>query len=311
MGEVEWHYPLAFKREGQLFLNNGVKNMAVSFNKKKSTTPAKETTNSVAKGKGDEKLSLADKFAALNSDTESQTAQTPGKPKALPKGHSKTLPKFLKTGPNAQQAMDQEQKQIEEAKNQLWRFYMGVGDEKVITFLDGDLDANGVLSCPMWWEHQTFRNGNWRNWDVCTKETELCPICDLQGNFSSLVAGFTVIDHSSYKGKTGVVKDTLKLFVCKRTTLKILQKKAVQNKGLAGATFEVSRISDKSSNCGEVFDFLEKNTLQELQKEFQTKEKPIFPVDFADVIIYRTADELKSLYGLGSAVIGSEEVYEL
>lgn len=216
---------------------------------------------------------------------------------------------FLKKGAEAQEAFEKEQKKIEEQQNQVYRFWLGVGAETQITFLDGNLDADGVLDCPMFHEHQVFQAGNWTNY-TCVKEDEPCPIC-ATGDQSKLVAVFTVIDHTEFTSKKTkkTYKDSIKLFACKQGTFKLLQKLATKRGGLTGITFDVSRSTDKSAGCGDMFDFVEKNTLEDLKKTFGTPDKLIEPLVYEEVIQYRTAEELAE-YGWSSGKsVGKESDY--
>jgi len=228
-------------------------------------------------------------------------------------GNVAATPSFMKKGKDAAVAMKNEEKIQKERQNQVWRFWMPDDGETQLTFLDGHLDEDGMLDCPMWYEHNLQIAGKWGNHFTCVKEEEPCPLCDQAGSY--LAAGFTVIDHTAYKSKKSgkVVKDTIKLFVCKQATLKLLQKIATKRGGLAGITFDVSRTGDNSANVGNMFDYLDQNKLPELQKEFGStkkgEEKIIAPLDYGKQVIYRNADELRKL-GFGAPVVGGDDAYK-
>jgi len=193
------------------------------------------------------------------------------------------------------------------------RFWLPDGKETQITFLDGGLTPEGLLDCVSYKEHQLKLNNNWRNWFVCIEEHEPCPICET-GDYSSLVSAFTVIDHTSFTDSQGHVRQhERRLFVCKRDTFKLLQKKATKFGGLEGVTFDVSRIGDKAPNVGSDFDYVEKHTLAEIRKKYGLKtdgdeDKKIgLPYKYADIIPYRSAEELQKL-GFGEVpVVGAED----
>jgi hypothetical protein len=188
------------------------------------------------------------------------------------------------------------------------------GEEGFITFVDGDLSSQGYLIPPRWYEHNLFLNGSWQNYFVCPEKTnpgeEKCPICE-SGDRPSLMSGFTIIDHRTFKSeKTGKeYKDTRKILIAKSPTFEMLNKIAMKRGGLAGATFEVTRVSSKDAAVGSMFDFKEKRDKAELQKLYvreyvdpktnaKTTVSNFVPVDFEQEIVYKTGNELRAL-GLG------------
>lgn len=218
---------------------------------------------------------------------------------------------FLKKGAAAKQALQQEEAKAELAKQEagkLWRFWMPPEEERKITFLDGEVDEDGMLDINMYYEHQVKINGNWENF-VCTSEQEgYCPICDKGDNKSTLVGVMTIIDHTPHKIKSGpnagkTIQNTRKLFVAKKQTLKILSKIAAKRGGLTGCTFDVSRGDDKTASVGSQFDFVEKNPLKAIAEELEMKIEDVQPANYAEEISYRTADELVEL-GVGKAPSG-------
>lgn len=219
----------------------------------------------------------------------------------------------------AQQAEAEAEKRKQE-QGKMFRFWLKEGEDVRITFVDGALTSEGFLMPPRYYEHQLFLNGSWNNQYVCPEKTnpesgEKCPICE-GGDRPSLVALFTVIDHREFKGKNDVVyRDTPKLLVAKAQTFELLNKIAVKRGGLAGCTFDVSRMGDKAASVGSMFDFVEKHDVDVLKKEFTRKVKDdkgketgevasvFVPADYETEIVYRTADELRSL-GFGKGGVG-------
>lgn len=216
---------------------------------------------------------------------------------------------FLKRGKAAQEAFAKEEHKAEQAaanaKNKIFRFFVKDGEETVVTFLDGNL-SDGVLDIPFYYEHNINMNGKWGNFYTCTQDEEPCPICE-GGNTPSYVGVMTVIDHSEYKGSNGqLYKDTIKLFVAKRETIKLLQKHAVKRGGLRGCMFDVSRTGDRSASVGNVFDFSAKLTEQQLLDKWKEKATPI---NYEKLLSesYLPAKELRKMgFGNSGTPIGGE-----
>ena len=220
---------------------------------------------------------------------------------------------FLKKGAAAKEALQKEEAQAELRKQEqgrLWRFRMPEGEERKITFLDGDIDDDGMLDINMFYEHTIRVNGTWENF-VCTADTDTsqpCPICEA-GNTPSLVGVMTVIDHSEHKIKKGpnagkTITNQRKLFVAKQGTLKLLTKQAVKRGGLAGCTFEVSRLGDKDPAVGNQFDFVHKfESYEEIAEELGLKIEDVQPANYEEEIRYRSPEELIEL-GVGKALQG-------
>lgn len=211
-----------------------------------------------------------------------------------------------------------EQRKAEQGK--MFRFWIKEGEDARITFVDGELSEAGHLLPPRYYEHNLFLNGSWGNTYVCPEKTnpesgESCPIC-AGGDRPSLVTLFTVIDHREFKGKNDVAyRDTPKLLVAKTQSFELLNKIAQKRGGLAGCSFDVSRMGDKAASIGSMFDFVEKHDVEALKKEFTRKvkddkgketgkvETTFVPANYETEIVYRTADELKAL-GFGKAGVG-------
>jgi hypothetical protein len=201
---------------------------------------------------------------------------------------------YLKKGAQAAKEVSKAETQAELNKSKVYRFWLPKDSDARITFLDGDLLPNGLIDGTVYHEHDVKINGKFGNPFVCIKEYEVCPLCE-QGDNSSFVAAFTIIDHRSYEDREGkTVKDTLRLFVCKLDTYKMLQKIATKRGGLAGCTFDVTRTGDKSANVGNMFDFVEKKQVAALLKKYKVE-----VVDYEKAIPYRDEESLRAL-GFGS-----------
>lgn len=239
--------------------------------------------------------------------TTSQPA-TSAAPASKPSSHS-SLSKgsFLKFGASAKAAMAQEQAKSDLAKQEfgkLLRFFMDQDAERKITFLDGEVDDDGMLDVLCYYEHTVNVAGKWQNF-ACTSEQEgYCPICAHGDSKSTLVWALTVIDHTPYKHDNGkVYVNQRKLFIAKKETVKLLSKIAVKRGGLTGCTFDASRIGEKAARVGTQFDFVEKQSFAEIAKMYSLKEEEVVPADYAEEIVYRTGDQLVEL-GLGKAMTG-------
>lgn len=223
---------------------------------------------------------------------------------------------WFKTGKEAKAAVAEADRRTEEkreASSRTWRFYLKEGEEARITFVDGDLDADGLLRNPVFKEHNLMQNGKYGNHFICTSDQEPCPICE-GGDEPALVQGFTIIDHREIKSKdqTKTYVNTRRLLMAKRNVMKLLQSKASKQNGLAGVTFDVMRSGSNAPNTGDSFDLVEKNDVEELKAHFtKTDDKGktntyFLPVNYAEEFTYHDAKELrKQGFGVGTPV-GSE-----
>lgn len=196
-----------------------------------------------------------------------------------------------------------------EARNKLWPFWMPVDNERTITFLDGELDSDGMLDIPMYNQHRIKVNGDWESF-VCVAENEVCPGCESGDSKASLVGVLTVLDHTPYTIKSGpnagkTIANSRKLFIATRQTLKLLAKQAKSVGGLTGATFEVNRTGDKEPGVGNQFIFQEKHDIDDIAIACQLKPEECAPADYTQEITYRTAAQLaelgwvKAIHGVG------------
>jgi len=226
---------------------------------------------------------------------------------------------FMKTGKEAEKLTERAEAETEQRRaaggNTIFRYWMPDKAEQQITFLDGELSESGLLDVPRYWEHNLLLNGSWKNWFPCTKDEEPCPLCDLKQ--PSLVYALTIIDHREWEDKKGIThQHERKLYICKGDTYKRLSKIAAKRDGLAGCTFDVSRIGDKAENVGNDFDFVEKLSLKKLAKKYGMEKdgatennKVCQPYDYDEVIKYHSADELREMgLGSGDAPVGSADV---
>lgn len=252
---------------------------------------------------------------AATTQAGTTTPSTPAKqsqaaPQA-PKAQASGGVTFLKKGQAAKQALAEEEAKAEmakEAQGRLFRYRISENDEGQVTFLDGELDEEGMLDCPIVHEHTVKMNGGWSNF-VCTAETAgYCPICEAGDSKPYNAMLLTVIDHSEYTVQSGknqgkVYKNRRKLFVAKKETMRLLAKKAAKHGGLTGCTFDVTRVGDKSAAVGSAFDFVTKGSLDEVMTKYDLKPDDVTPADYGKELVYREPDELVEL-GVGKAMKG-------
>ncbi len=221
---------------------------------------------------------------------------------------------WVKQGSEAKEEIVKADHKAELAKaerGKLWRFWMPADTERQITFLDGEVDADGMIDCPMYYEHSIQVNGD-RKQFVCTQEDEgYCVICDSgkEGSKNALVGVLTVCDHSPHKVQKGpnagkIIQHTRKLFVAKRETIKQLSKIAVKRGGLTGCTFDVTRGNDRTAAVGNQFDFVSKMSLAEIAAKYDIdKPQEFVPAKLEDEITYLSNAQLLEL-GVGKAPTG-------
>lgn len=223
---------------------------------------------------------------------------------------------WLKQGDASVNVAKQEEADYEtrkEEQGRMSRFWLKEGEECRITFVDGDLDPEKqILIPPRYYEHMLYLHGSWNNYFVCPEKTaphlgDKCPIC-ASGEYPYLASLFTIIDHRVWESKKTqgkVYKDQPRLFVAKSKTVELLNKIAVKRGGLAGCTFDVMRIGEKSANVGTNFDFVEKQEIAVLKEKYtqdwtdpKTNAKSkicIFvPAKYEDEIVFRTGAQLEA-----------------
>lgn len=227
---------------------------------------------------------------------------------------------LLKKGGAAKAALEKERalaKQRDaERENGVFRFYLKPDQEKTITFLDGDLDEDGDLENICFYEHTINTKGYPKY--VCINDPSEgveCPICatgDSQPYFATV---FTVLVHESWSTKkdpTNVHECSIQLFVAKSGVADKLRKKAKKQGGLTGVTFEVSRSNAEAYNVGDDFEFVQKDTMEDLVDAFPSEvdkdgNSLVKVLDYEKVLTILSEDELKELgFGTGSTAVGAE-----
>lgn len=239
--------------------------------------------------------------------TKPDTTKVEGKAKPQASG-------FLKKGKAAKEALVAEQQAAklreEQRENQVFRFYLKPEQERTITFLDGDLDADGDLDTICYYEHTINNPAQGYPKFVCINDPangESCPICE-SGDNPYFATVFTVLTHEVWHSKkeNKDFEGSVQLFVAKSGVADKLRKKAKKLGGLTGATFEVSRSGKDAFNVGDDFDFVQKNSLEEIQEAFPDCD--VQPLDYDAVIKVHTREELHELgFGSKTTAIGGEE----
>lgn len=231
------------------------------------------------------------------------------KPKATKPG---AVPSFMKRGAKAQGEMKRAEvraKERADASKSLYRYWMRPGDSRRITFLDGKLDADGMLDVGYFYEHCVPDGGKFanvmctlKNDDPSTGRSESCPICEA-GDEPAYVAAFTVLDWEPWEDREGKEHEyRRRLYVPKFKTLKKLQTKATRlaekegTDGLVGVTFDVTRSSDRSERVGDDFELVECMSIEQLQEELEKPEDAL-PADYGQEaeLRWRTPEEIEDL----------------
>lgn len=220
----------------------------------------------------------------------------------------KKRPSFLKTGKEANKELKTVQKAQEARKEQMdkpFRFSLHKdGEEGRVTFLDGDLDSDGILQKVCLYEHHVKLAGKWGNFFVCPGEFEPCPICEEGEYQKEFVAVFTVLDHRKFVGKDDkVYQHQRKLFVCKSGTLEQLQKIASKKGGLVGVTLELTRTGSKKARVGDLIMYEKTQDLKKVAKKLGAEE--VLPLDYEELFPSYTAKELED-FGFILSSVGSE-----
>lgn len=239
---------------------------------------------------------------------------------------------WLKSGEESKklaEGYEEEREQLDKQYALPFRFFIGKGETTQITFIDGDLDEDGVLTPPRWYEHSLQVAGKMTHY-ICPVKTNpegggVCPLCE-SGDRATLVAAFTIIDHTTGKSRDGKTeyKDRVKLMIVKPIVFDLLAYNAKRNGGLSCTRFEVARLGDKASAQGDVYTVLEKLPRQKLRnrywREIQVdngsgemvpkKVTNFEPVNYGDDIPFYTCEQLASM-GLGRAVaVGGNQSFK-
>jgi len=221
---------------------------------------------------------------------------------------------FLKRGKAAKEALVAEQQAAavrqEQMDNQVFRYYMKPKTERVITFLDGGLDVDGDLDSLVYYEHTINNPAQKYPKYVCINDPSngvTCPVCD-SGNTPYFATVFTVLTHETWHSKKEKkdFEGSVQLFVAKQGVADKLRKRAKKYaNGLIGATFEVSRSNEDAFNVGDDYEYVQSDSLEDLQEAFPDCD--VAPLDYDEVIKVHSAEELNALgFGTATNAVGGE-----
>ena len=264
--------------------------MAVNISKKVKVTKGKATkADDAAKGAGQDASNV--EAQDLNAEVE-VTKGGKVKQTAVASGITKS---FLKTGLDAQEALAEEDAKIDNDKSlrpDVRTFWMKPESETIITFLDGDLNAeHGMLDAPLLYNHNVFNADMGTKGEridiACIRDTgDACPLCD--HDKPTLVAVFTIVEHIEYESGGEIVTNPRRIFMCKRSTLRDMQEAATALGGLRGAQFRVRRTGKRKATVGDEFDYLGKLTEEQMIDAFDEPNA----VDYEKTLVCLSADEL-------------------
>ena len=178
-------------------------------------------------------------------------------------------------------------------KNYTRRFWMPKDTERLITFVDTPIvELEGIkIQTPFKYnEYQIQHNGHYRNWFTkpLNKEEDVLDGMDYR---ASRVAALTIVDHSEWEDRKGVKhKDELVLYVVKRSSAiwKQIEKQINRHGSLAGKTFNISRLGDRSAGAG---DMLEKH-----DQDFQLDPEIHKPFNYLEILKPRPKKDIEALF---------------
>lgn len=205
---------------------------------------------------------------------------------------------FLMRGAAAHAANATEQTKADLAQSQAgFRFWLKVGGENRITFIDGVLDTDGALAIPYWYEHRLMIANRLQN-IVCYEtlhDAGPCPVCN-HNHRTQLVAGLSIINHTPYTIQSGqnagkTLQHRRQMFVAPRTAIGTLQKLAEKRGGLVGHCFDVHRKENKDPRVGSVYDYVGLVT----QEQVNSIGEEWKPYDWDDALKLLTAAEMEQI----------------
>jgi hypothetical protein len=215
------------------------------------------------------------------------------------------MPSWMKSGKDAEAMIRSEDERIAATGGRrVFRFIMKPETSAQVTFLDGSVDEDGMLSVPMYYEHMIYWDGKWQTF-VCVKDDEPCPVCE-GGDSPYLIGLLTIIDHREKTSSTGkVYVDDPKLYAAKRMTLKLLQRQAEKRDGLRGCRFEITRVGKREPAVGSSFEFEGKLDESTLVEKYGADSAPL---NYEEEVVYKSAKELNALgIGSGTETIGAND----
>jgi hypothetical protein len=175
------------------------------------------------------------------------------------------------------------------------RFWLKPGASAKITFLD----TEGFYFN----EHELCFNGKWGNYFTCLRDFSECPLCD--GTESKPVYGcaYTIIDHSKYEGKNGIIQNQKKLLVVRTAVInKLARRRETLEGNLTYGLFLFFRDSKDECRTGEDIEFVKRISPKDLVR-FKPKDSKendetwLKPFDYMELFKPKSVEELRKLAG--------------
>lgn len=198
-----------------------------------------------------------------------------------------------------------------------FRLYLKSGDTKEIVILDDALEDLFFT-----YEHnlKNPQSGYWDIYTGCTKENQVCPVCEGTNRESYYALMLSVIDFTPYTDRKGVEHEFSRKLMCVKPAqigkfLRFVKKKGT----LRGAVFELSRDGDSDPQIGndiEFVEFMEEDELSSYERTWEDREGKLHTEDCSEVYDYDalfpavTNEELAKFVGGGAAVAGSSREAE-
>jgi len=192
----------------------------------------------------------------------------------------------------------------EATTTQLWPFWIPVGEERDVTFLDGDVvteDGIELFDVPFYLQHTVQTGTTWLSFQCPKRKHGDCPACN-SGIKGTYVCVFTIINHTSIVSKKDpsvVYENQKQLFIATSGTREELFMRAKKFGGsLKGQLVNIGRSKkDKAPRVGDVFTFMGKRSLAELKKVCG-KEYNFSPANYDEDLFVYTPEQLLEL-GVG------------
>ena len=204
-----------------------------------------------------------------------------------------------KAGAETQRKLTQQRKS--KAERSAFRFFLKPGESAKLVFVDPK--KLGGFYC---YVHQLQLNGSWNNFFTCSKELDICPVCDQSGKHPTYTAHYTVIDTRKIEGENRTYENEVRLYPAKGPAIDILAEYATKLGDLHGVVFEVKRYTDKDSNCGVGFTRVGTKRVDVAKKFGADKNKTL---NYEKILALPTEEELEAsgLLGTGTPIANENE----
>jgi hypothetical protein len=183
------------------------------------------------------------------------------------------------------------------------RFFLKPGNSAKVTFLD----TEGFYFN----EHNLFINNRWGNFYTCLRDFSECPMCDA-GFKPGYVCAYTILDHSKYEGKNGIIQHRKKLLVVRPSVMnKLARRRETLEGNLTLAVLRFTRDSKDECNTGEDIEFAKRLSREDVLKfkpsdSKESDEEFLKPYDYMTLFAPKPVEELRRVSGQ-SAPVGAED----